>query len=149
MGRLNNTNGAVAVRITFDERIVQKPTANCASCCNALDTGDFDALCNGKWVNGTRPMVDPADTLTFHVPCAKPASVTRVRYTANQPFPQCAVYSSLTAEAALPFDSACTEAICIPEGDTCETASSGSFCCAGLTCSDMDPPSGTTLCKKL
>lgn len=76
------------------------PTQYCVACCDG-DVGDFDASCDGgtTWVNGTSPSLSGGNVV-FTVGCAnKP---TRVRYTANQGFPQCAVVGA-NGLPALPF----------------------------------------------
>jgi hypothetical protein len=72
-----------------------KPTQNCAACCGSAQTptsNDFDASADGgaSWVNGTHATVVGGTDVVFDV--ALP-TVTHVRYTANQPFPQCAIYN--------------------------------------------------------
>lgn len=100
-----------AVTVAYAEAsLFQADTANCVACCTAGAVGDFDASFDGgrSWVNGTRPVLaQPGPTahataaLHFDVPGA--GTVTHVRYTANQPFPQCAIYSPATVGPALPF----------------------------------------------
>eukprot|EP00927_Polykrikos_kofoidii_P005757 TRINITY_DN12290_c0_g1_i1.p1 TRINITY_DN12290_c0_g1~~TRINITY_DN12290_c0_g1_i1.p1 ORF type:complete len:544 (+),score=69.68 TRINITY_DN12290_c0_g1_i1:84-1715(+) len=82
-----------------------KGTLHCAACCEPASHsfGDFDASADGgtTWVNATGPpslALDGAG-VTFIVPLSK---VTHVRYTANQGFPQCAVYNQ-EGFPALPF----------------------------------------------
>jgi hypothetical protein len=90
--------GEVAtVNVTYEVQLTQAPTLNCAACCTEGYVGDFDASFDGgaTWVNGTRPtLTSDRKTLQFKV-TAKGASThaMRVRFTANQPFPQCAVYA--------------------------------------------------------
>jgi len=81
----------------------QKGTANCAACCTDGSVGDFDVSTDfgATWLNGTLPTFANGSTvLTFAV--ATVESLTDVRYTANQPFPQCAVYNAQD-QPALPF----------------------------------------------
>ena len=101
---------SVTVNVTYEVQLSQAPTLNCAACCTKGRVGDFDASFDGgaTWINGTRPILT-ADrkTLQFEL-AAKGGASTRamhIRYTANQPFPQCAVYASGHArhgEAATP-----------------------------------------------
>ena len=64
--------------------------------------GDFDAsVGGGAWVNATGVQQLSGGAVVFTV--GLPAKPTAVRYTANQPFPQCAVASAVTGLPALPF----------------------------------------------
>jgi hypothetical protein len=90
---------AVAVNVTYEVQLRQAPTLNCAACCTQGTAGDFDASFDGgaTWINGTRPtLTADRKTLQFKL-SAKGRDSTdalQIRYTANQPFPQCAVYAS-------------------------------------------------------
>merc|ERR1712110_1337629 len=69
-----------------------KGTQYCNACCSS-GVGDFDASGDGgaTWVNATGPQRLIHDSsVSFTVPLAH---VTHVRYTANQAFPQCALYN--------------------------------------------------------
>jgi hypothetical protein len=76
----------------------QAGTQYCATCCGDTVTGgvggisDFDVSVDGgaTFVNGTVATVD-GTTASFGVMLA--SAPTHVRYTANQGFPQCAVYN--------------------------------------------------------
>jgi len=78
-------------------------TQYCAACCDA-GVGDFDASADGgiTWMNatGVHELSKGGTTITFVVPSS---TVTHVRYTANQAFPQCAVYNQ-EGLPALPFE---------------------------------------------
>eukprot|EP00039_Didymoeca_costata_P004263 m.72340 g.72340 ORF g.72340 m.72340 type:complete len:542 (-) comp12317_c0_seq1:86-1711(-) len=77
-----------------DDSLHLEGTQFCAECCRQGSVGDFDiSVDNGKtFVNGTLQGITGKGTMSFsailnHDP-------THVRYTANQGFPQCAVYNS-------------------------------------------------------
>eukprot|EP00947_MAST-08B_sp_MAST-8B-sp1_P002053 g2053.t1 len=104
-------NNAVTVNVTYAVPLVQRKTLNCVACCagGPASVGDFDVTFDdaaGMWHNGTRPVLT-ADkkTLQFRVGTIAGSRVTHVRYTGNQPFPQCAVYAlgDATGVPAMPF----------------------------------------------
>lgn len=89
----------------------QHGTENCARCCQwsvgqpatNASSNDYDASGdNGlSFVNGSAAVLtDALDSLVFTVPALD--HVTHVRYTGNQPFPQCALYNR-EGLPALPF----------------------------------------------
>ncbi len=88
---------------------VFKPTRNCSACCGpGPSSGDFDASIDGgkTWVNASESVVAPGGMhVRVRVQVAPSDQVTdlRVRYTANQVYPQCALYNA-EALPALPFD---------------------------------------------
>jgi len=91
-------SSGVAVNVSYAVPLMQAPTLNCAACCSKGDVGDFDVSFNhgATWVNGTRPVLLGRHNKTLHFKVGSKATgqqVTHVRYTANQPFPQCAVYA--------------------------------------------------------
>jgi hypothetical protein len=71
-------------------------TQNCAKCCGDIKAaGDFDVSSDGgvTFVNGTTPVaMDGHAAFELSVNLLRPP--THVRYTANQGFPQCALYDS-------------------------------------------------------
>jgi len=75
------------------------PTQFCVACCAG---SDFDASADGgaTWANGTAPALAGDGAVTFVVKLA--AAPTRVRFTANQAFPQCAVVGA-AGLPAMPF----------------------------------------------
>ena len=88
----------------------QHGTQNCARCCQwsvgqpatNASSNDYDASGDdgATWVNGSAAILTPSlDGVAFTVPLAM---VTNVRYTGNQPFPQCALYNK-EGLPALPF----------------------------------------------
>ena len=96
-------SGGVMVTATYDASLSQASTMNCVACCTKGSVGDFDvSFDHGQtWVNGTHPSID-GKTLTFHVKDVPTA--THVRYTGNQPYPQCAIYRDNSGSLpALPF----------------------------------------------
>merc|ERR1711918_120012 len=92
------SDGSVVVNVTYAVQLSQAPTLNCAACCTKGDVGDFDASFDGgsTWINGTRPTLTvDRKTLQFTI-AAKGGGSTHgmhIRFTANQPFPQCALYA--------------------------------------------------------
>jgi hypothetical protein len=86
--------------------LLQVGTQYCVHCCTRSpgnDTADFDASADGglTYVNGTTPQLAESGTsVTFSV--SMPTKPTHVRYTANQGFPQCAVYNQ-EGYPAFPF----------------------------------------------
>ena len=121
-GAVDNT---VTVNVTYAVPLIQAPTLNCVACCTKGTVGDFDVSFDhgATWVNGTRPTIGvDGRTLQFTVTPARNATmvrvqVTHVRYTANQPFPQCAIYAAVASEhheqggngiPAMPFEVALT-----------------------------------------
>lgn len=78
-----------------------KGTRNCTECCKS---GDFDASTDGeKFFNGSIATMIDSVTVQFKVELSKPPTV--VRYTANNAFPQCALYNK-EGLPALPFQMA-------------------------------------------
>ena len=138
-----NTSGSsgsdvVTVQITYDTQIALAPTLNCVACCSRGRVGDFDVSFNNgtSWVNGSRPVLvaDNPKALVFIV--SAPTSqedhthhsvsrrgVTHVRYTANQPFPQCAVYSGVGEAGipAMPFRVGLAQGWGLPKGERPES----------------------------
>lgn len=109
-----HVEGTYTVTVTFTGGtlpLYQKGTQFCAKCCAAVsesgDVGDFDVSGDGglSYTNATVATVH-GDTVAFKVEgLAGPP--THVRYTANQGFPQCAVYNQ-EGLPALPFTLACS-----------------------------------------
>ena len=94
-GGSRTTGSTYNVHVTFEGGtgpLSQRGTQYCAKCCTQEGPGDFDASADGgaTFVNGTSASVS-AMTATFSVDLPSPP--THVRYTANQGFPQCAVYN--------------------------------------------------------
>ena len=122
----SRVGNVVTVWVTYDVPLAQAPTLNCVACCSKGDVGDFDtSFDHGQtWVNGSRPVIDagsrvlrftvaaPAFTVSKRAGRAALAtpSVTHIRYTGNQPFPQCAVFAAQQGKAtgipAMPFRAA-------------------------------------------
>lgn len=128
--------GKTSVRVTFSGGLAPlhlAGTQNCAACCGGA-VGDFDASADGgaTWINGSVPTVavvtemknrtfnvgrsgeaeGAAGSMTVEFTVDTPAAgaeLTHVRYTANQPFPQCAVYNA-DGRPALPFSVKLTKA---------------------------------------
>ena len=98
-------SNTVTLRYAEHGTLSLAPTQNCVACCTGGSAGDFDASFDGgqTWVNGTRPVLVNATALQFDVVQRQTGSMSHVRYTASQPFPQCAVYSSATLGPAMPF----------------------------------------------
>ena len=97
-------SGGVVVTVSYDGPLSQASTMNCVSCCTKGNVGDFDvSFDHGQtWVNGTQPSID-GKVLTFHAKdhmMSLVPTVTHVRYTGNQPYPQCAIYQD--ASGSLP-----------------------------------------------
>ena len=96
----------VTVTLTFAEGIMRAPTAYCDACCSRGTDFDVSGDNGRTWINSTLPHLvnGTADgtpsSLEFHV--KEVVRVTHVRYTANQPFPQCAVYSASMGTASSP-----------------------------------------------
>ena len=93
-GSNNNTEISIVFTRAGAQPIRLIPTRNCTSCCNS--GSDFDVSADGaKWVAGNGPaVVNDGDTVKFEVSLPDsltPATTVLVRYTATQPFPQCAV----------------------------------------------------------
>ncbi len=90
------------VTVEFDAvPLALRGTQYCVACCSD-GVGDFDASAEaGAWVNatGVQQLAGGAVVFTVGLP-VKPAVV---RYTANQPFPQCAVVGGASGLPALPF----------------------------------------------
>jgi hypothetical protein len=83
-----------------------RPTQNCRACCHGSE-GDFDVgVVNTAgqqgWRNASIPTITVGMKLQFKVQLAVGEEMTHVRFTGNQPFPQCAVYNS-QGRPALPF----------------------------------------------
>ena len=77
-----------------------RDTQYCAACCSG-DVGDFDASIDGStYVNGTVQQLSGGNVVFI---VGLPQKPLHVRYTANQAFPQCAVYSSASGLPAMPF----------------------------------------------
>merc|ERR1712228_952047 len=102
------------VNVTYEEQVSLAPTLNCAACCTKGNVGDFDASFDSgaTWIDGTRPsLTADRKTLQFRVAAKGGSSINivQIRYTANQPFPQCAVYaiglggSASSSIPAVPF----------------------------------------------
>ena len=76
-------------------------TQYCAACCGG-GVGDFDATADGSvWANSTAVQQLSGGAVVFTV--GLPQKPMAVRYTANQPFPQCAVVGGEAGLPALPF----------------------------------------------
>lgn len=90
------------VTVTFDVApVALRGTQYCTDCCSA-GVGDFDASVDGVvWANSTAAQMMSGGAVVFTVPA--PAKPTTVRYTANQPFPQCSVFSPENGLPAAPF----------------------------------------------
>jgi hypothetical protein len=99
-------DGMVMVMVTYDVPLAQIPTLNCVACCSQGPVGDFDASVDGvTWLNGSRPVFSAnRHALLFKVavpragPIVSDVRVAEVRYTANQPYPQCAIYAAMGGE---------------------------------------------------
>lgn len=98
-------NGKSTVSVQFHGGTVPlylRGTQYCDACCSG-GVGDFDASADGgvTWMNatGVHELGQDSTTVTFVVPSS---TVTNVRYTANQAFPQCAIYNQ-EGLPALPF----------------------------------------------
>merc|ERR1712232_769763 len=97
-------SGATEVTVDFaggSAPFYLKGTQYCDACC-ATGVGDFDASPDdgATWMNATSPhRTVGAKSVSFTVPASR---ITHVRYTANQAFPQCAVYNQ-EGLPALPF----------------------------------------------
>lgn len=79
-------------------------TQYCTDCCGG-GVGDFDASIDGvAFVNATAVQQMSGGNVVFTV--GLPIKPVVVRYTANQPFPQCAVVSSKSGLPAMPFQEA-------------------------------------------
>ena len=84
----------VSVEFAGGGELYMSGTQWCDNCCDGRkNVGDFDVSADGgkTYVNGTQAWAE-GQMVSFVVtlPCAP----THVRYTANQPFPQCAVYNA-------------------------------------------------------
>lgn len=81
------------IRVMFsgESKLHMNGTQWCDTCCDGQ--GDFDASADGgkTYVNGTSVRTLGREV---HFTVTLPGAPTHVRYTANQPFPQCAVYNT-------------------------------------------------------
>merc|ERR1712039_424459 len=88
--------GKFTVQMTFDQRgLTLRGTRNCTACCNG-NMSDFDFSHDGQhWYNGEPAIISrAAGANVVSVDVRMTAAPTVARYTANQIFPQCAVYGS-------------------------------------------------------
>jgi len=90
------------VTVAFDAApLALRGTQYCAACCGG-GVGDFDATADGSvWANSTAVQQLSGGAVVFTV--GLPQKPMAVRYTANQPFPQCAVVGGEAGLPALPF----------------------------------------------
>merc|ERR1712113_678501 len=111
----------MGVNVTYEVQLSQAPTLNCAACCTKGNVGDFDVSFDSgaTWINGTRPsLTTDRKTLQFRVPTKGGSSIDimQIRYTANQPFPQCAVYAANLGGSGSPTIPAMPFAVTLQNG---------------------------------
>lgn len=101
---VDSRNGETTVIVRFEGGtgpFYHRGTQNCDHGCCESGVGDFDASDGITWVNATALPTINADgtSIQFKVPLQR---VSKIRYTANQAFPQCALYNR-EGLPALPF----------------------------------------------